>query len=62
MARSGSLQKKATDYHKKESRNKSQKLARRDKVIANLLEQTGMDVKVNSASDSIFCDDVQQAT
>ena len=33
LERSGSLQKQALDYHKRESKNKSQKLARRDKVI-----------------------------
>jgi len=35
---------------------------RRDKFIDNLLQQTGIDVKVNDASDTIFCDDVQTAT
>ena len=62
MTRSGSLQKKVAEYHKRESKNKSKKLARRDKVITNLLEQTGMDMKVNSSSDFIFCDDVEKET
>lgn len=60
MERSGSLQKQHMEYHKRQSANKGKKLARRDKVIEQHLEETGIDVNVNAHTDFIFCDKVEK--
>ena len=61
LGRSASLQKQATDYHRRESKNKMKKISRRDKVIAKLEESTGIDVKMNKHTDYLFHPDVEAA-
>ena len=61
MEKSGSLQKQHTDYFQRESKKKGQKIARRDTIINNYSEQTGVQIKVNKASDAIFNESVADA-
>ena len=62
LERSTSLQKYKLDYHRNESKKKSKKIAYRDKVVAQLCENTGIDVPINSESDSVFNDPDVQAS
>ena len=61
LERSVSLQKYVIEHHRHQSDIKSKRLACRGKVIEQLLEKTGMDVKVNKHSDFVFTDDTKAA-
>ena len=57
LKRTGSLQDKKTQYHKRESQNTRKRLKRLEKKIKILIEETGVNVKINKASDAIFDDE-----
>ena len=54
LERAPSLQKYVLEHHRRQSKIKGLRLARRDKVIGQLLESTGIDVRINGQSDSVF--------
>ena len=56
LERSGSLQKKALEYHHRESRKLRKTLSRRDKTIEQLMKETSMKCEVNQWSDQVFND------
>ena len=60
--RTTSLYRDKTEYHRRESRNKSKKIKRRDEVIAKLLKTTAIEVPMNENLDDIFSDNVAEAT
>ena len=60
LARTWSLQKQQTDYHRRQSHNKTLKIIRRDKIIAEL-EKAAVEIDRNKQSDLLFCDDVETA-
>ena len=57
LERSGSLQKRAVDYHHRESTNLRKKVSRRDRTIEHLMKQTSMKCEVNQWSDLVFNED-----
>mmetsp|Transcript_19434 Transcript_19434/g.41004 ORF Transcript_19434/g.41004 Transcript_19434/m.41004 type:complete len:471 (+) Transcript_19434:601-2013(+) len=61
VERTTSLHQERTDYHRRESRNKSKKIARREKIIADLLDKTAINVPMNDHLDEVFNDDVAEA-
>ena len=57
LKRTGSLQDKNTQHHRRENQNARKRLAYREKQFKVLVEQVGVDVKLNKASDAIFDDE-----
>ena len=57
LERFGSLQKRAVEYHQRESTNLRKKVSRRDRTIEHLMKQTSMKCEVNQWSDLVFNED-----
>ena len=56
LTKSGSLQKKHTNYHQRRSKTRGQKISRMHKYIDEMIDTTGVNVEVNNASGRMFSD------
>jgi len=56
LAKSGSLQKKHTNYHQRQNKTRGQKISRMQEYIDDMIGATGVSVDVNNASGQMFSD------